>query len=354
MKKSIFVLICIILSIAACNQFSESARKYQKTEEIITETVEPSLTPTQTPTIEPTVTPRVIIYDSQVSEVDGMTMVYIPAGDFIMGSDEGYDSEKPEHNVYLDSYWIDQTEVTNDMFAKFVEERNYITSCETNSHSMIFIPDGKYKKEHGSCTFAISMTRSSWMHPQGSDSNIEGLGNHPVVQVSWVDANAYCQWAGRRLPTEAEWEKAARGESGGTYPWGEEAPNGNFLNTADVSIKNACISDINIDDGYAYTAPVGSYPAGASPYGVLDMAGNVEEWTFDYKLNNYYSSMQEWINPKGPSADQVEIGFEGRLHVIKGGAYSHLYTTTSRSGGRAKDTNDWTGFRCAFSDPVED
>ncbi len=205
---------------------------------------------------------------AKVSPKDGMVMVYVPAGEFRMGSDI-YDDEKPEHRVYLDGYWIDKTEVTNRMFRKFVKENGYQ-------------PEGIWWRA-------------------ASDENIEGEDKHPVVNVSWNDAVAYCQWAGRRLPTEAEWEKAARGTDGRKYPWGNEAPKWGLANIWDRGA-----------DGYEYTAPVGSYPEGASPYGVLDMAGNVWEWVADWYDENYYDKSPA-KNPAGPTT--------GELRVVRGGSW---------------------------------
>ena len=161
-----------------------------------------------------------------VSEKDGMTMLYVPAGEFLMGSkqDDAYDDEKPQHTVYLDAFWIDQTEVTNTMFTHFVEDTGYQTDAE---------------KEEGwgwVCTNNGCNNTSpvNWRSPNGPDSHLDGLDKHPVVLVSWNDAKAYCEWTSRRLPTEAEWEKAARGTDGRIYPWGNDRP------TCDLAQYGAC------------------------------------------------------------------------------------------------------------------
>jgi len=176
-------------------------------------------------------------------KVDGAVMVYVPAGKFTMGSPEGegYDDEYPRHTYYLDDFWIDQTEVTNAQYRKCVEAG----ACEPLENC--------------------------------SDDPNYGADNHPAVCVSWDQAMAYAEWVGGRLPTEAEWEKAARGTDRREYPWGNEF-DGTRLNFCDKSCLRRW-RDANVDDGYEHTAPVGSYPAGASPYDVLDMAGNVYEWT---------------------------------------------------------------------------
>lgn len=190
----------------------------------------------------------------QVSDKDGMTLLYVPAGEFTMGNNDGARDEQPIHTVYLDAYWIDQTEVTNAMFKRFVDATRYQTDAEKRGSGV-----------------ALDLTKklwsdtqgADWQHPRGPNSNLSGLDDHPVVQVSWNDATAYCQWAGGDLPTEAQWEKAARGTDGRIYPWGNQAPDKTRLN-----------DNIEVGD----TTQVGNYPTGVSPYGALDMAGNVWEW----------------------------------------------------------------------------
>ena len=231
---------------------------------------------------------------------DGMEMVYIPAGEFLMGSadsDEQADAdEKPQHKVYLDAFWIDQTEVTNAMFETFVWASGY------------------------------SITGADWRHPQGPASSLKGLAQHPVVQVSWHDASTYCEWAGGRLPTEAEWEKAARGEDGRIYPWGDAAPGCSLLNYA------GCKGD---------ATAVGSYPAGASPYGLFDMAGNVWEWVLDWYAGNYYASSPH-ENPSGPES--------GEYRGLRGGAW-YSGDRDARAANHRRGVPgfryDNIGFRCA-------
>ena len=170
-----------------------------------------------------------------VSETDGMVLVYVPAGEFRMGSagsdSQAQDNEKPQHTVYLDAFWMDRTEVTNALYALCVKA--------------------------GACQPPLSVNYS-WRESYYGNSQYDG---YPVVYVSWKDAAAYCEWAGRWLPTEAEWEKAARGTDGRLYPWGNAEPDANRLNF----------------NGNVDARAVGSYPSGASPYGALDMAGNVWE-----------------------------------------------------------------------------
>ena len=171
-------------------------------------------------------------------------MVLVPAGEFAMGSEEGNPDALPVHTVYLDSYYLDRYEVTNAQYQGFVT--------------------------------ATRRTQSRFT----DDSNFNDP-RQPVAGVTWSDAGDYCEWAGLRLPTEAEWEKAARGVDGLTYPWGNGSPDGTHANFADVNSEFAW-RDSSADDGYSFTAPVGSYPAGASPYGVHDLAGNLWEWLADW------------------------------------------------------------------------
>jgi iron(II)-dependent oxidoreductase len=217
-------------------------------------------------------------------------MVEIPAGESTMGNDAGDDDEKPAHTVTLDAFEIDMFEVTNADFAKFVEETGYQTEAE--------------KAGEG-----------------GWRAYAEGRDNHPVVKVTWNDADAYCQWAGKRLPTEAEWEKAAKGKEGFLYPWGNE------WDPAKANIK---------ESGFRGTVTVGSFAEGASPYGVFDMAGNVWEWIAD------------WYQPYPDSTYQSEY-FGEKFKVTRGGGWfqeQNLVTTSNRSATAPSAANDDLGFRC--------
>ncbi len=242
---------------------------------------------------------------------DGMSMVYVPEGSFTMGSPagEGGDDEVPLHKVTLDGFWIDRTEVTNAQYRIFVGATGHgePTTCE-------------------------------WGDPTYGD---ETKANHPVVCVSWDDAKAYCEWAGARLPTEAEWEKAARGTDGWIYPWGINF-DGSRANYCDTNCESSD-KDTEADDGYAQTAPVGSYPTGVSPYGALDMAGNVWEWVSDWYHFYYYGKSPEY-NPQGPSS--------GRYRVLRGGSWFG-FSTNERTAFRAwfaPDKHDIAiGFRCVVS-----
>jgi len=246
---------------------------------------------------------------------DSMVMVYVPEGEFEMGtSDEQRDRlieeniwdhwnlyEQPIHTVFLDAFWIDQTEITNGQYA-------------------LCVADGACQERYS----VESATRTSYFgNPEFKD--------YPVIYVDWYMAEAYCAWAGRRMPTEAEWEKAARGTDGRTYPWGEGI---------DSTLANYGGTGCETCD----TTAVGSYPNGASPYGALDMAGNAYEWVADTFDNTYYANSPS-ENPQGPS-------FDGQ-RVIRGGSW-HGVVNSVRSASRYRFRAGYLdfpsmGFRCAAS-----
>lgn len=223
-----------------------------------------------------------------------------------MGSDYGDDNEKPMHTVFLDEYWIDQTEVTNAQYALCVAAGDCTKPLDLESQINRWYQDKKF-------------------------------ADHPVVFVDWNQAKDYCAWAGRRLPTEAEWEKAARGTDERIYPWGNEF-DGTKVNYCDVNCWGSWKDSIN-NDGYATTSPVGKFLAGASPYGALDMAGNAYEWVLDW-FGLYTSEYQS--NPAGPTS--------GSEHVLRGGAWGddiHHLRTVIRSDEPPDLRRDFIGFRCA-------
>jgi len=244
------------------------------------------LAPTATPQ-PPTATP---IPPAPPPAADA-AMIAIPAGEFTMGSD--HEVERPPHAVSVGAFEIDKLEVTNQEFERFVRETGHVTEAEKASET-------------------------SWRY------YASGKPTHPVVRVTWNDAIAFCQWAGKRLPTEAEWEKAARGADARSYPWG---------NQWDAARANAR------EAGNRGTTAVGSFPAGASPYGVLDMAGNVSEWTSD------------WFQPYPgyPGGDGEAQYFGEKYRVIRGGGWfsdQDLVRTTERSASSVTLANDDVGFRC--------
>jgi formylglycine-generating enzyme required for sulfatase activity len=220
-----------------------------------------------------------------------MILVYVPAGEFTMGSDseESALDERPVHVVYLDAFWIDRTEITNAMFAACVQAE----ACRAIAHPRADMAD----------------------HP-----------DYPAQGVPWTAAVAYCEWVGRRLPTEAEWEKAARGTDGRIYPWGNQAPTGELANFEKI---------------FGDVADPGSFPTGASPNGSLDMAGNVYEWVQDWYGPDYYVESPA-ANPAGPEG--------GMQRVLRGGAWNSQ-TNNLRSANRFwafPGRNDFDGFRCAM------
>jgi formylglycine-generating enzyme required for sulfatase activity/predicted Ser/Thr protein kinase len=260
--------------------------------------------------------------DTWVRPADEMVMVYVPAGEFEMGSTEGDDDEQPVHTVALDAFWLDRTEVTNAQFAAFVnvqgnqEERGVPWLDLEYEHCLIEQVDGEFRPK-------------------------SGYADHPVIYVTWYGAAAYCEWVGARLPTEAEWEYAARGELGYVYPWGDEfdCSRGNFDD--ETQLDDYVVPGGEGCDGYERTAPVGSFPAGASWCGALDLAGNVWEWVADTYDGDYYESSPS-RNPLGPE--------EKNLKVLRGGSWSYLYESV-RCANRGRygrcDRYDFIGFRCA-------
>ena len=254
-------------------------------------------------------TPALRIGSTIVSPKDSMKMVFVPAGEFNMGGDVYY-HENPIHLVHLNAFWIDQTEVTNAMFAAFLNAHSNLLG------DRITALDTKDEDAH------IHLVDGSWQAIQAYEA-------HPVVEVTWYGAVAYCSWAGRRLPTEAEWEKAARGTNEHIYPWGNEEP------TADM---------LNFNDDIGDTTKVGSYAKGASPYGVLDMAGNVWEWTADWYAPTYYVNSPS-VNPVGPDS--------GLFRVLRGGAWNYRDTyarSSHRNVAAPIVSHDFIGFRCARSE----
>ena len=299
----------------------------------------------------------------------GVDMAWIPSGKFTMGSNDGQLDERPIHDVKIKGFWMDRYEVTNDQFAKFVEATGYVTTAEQSPDpalfpdapkenlvpgSVVFTPPPRVETLNNHMQWWSYVKGANWRHPEGPDSDIKGRGNHPVVHVSWFDCEAYAKWAGKRLPTEAEWEYACRGGlEQNPYSWGRERfEKGMWM----MNIWQGQFPNENLaQDGFKGTAPVGSFPPNS--YGLHDMAGNVWEWVADwYRPDYYFKSPRD--NPAGPvdSFDPDEPGIQKR--VGRGGSYlcSDMYCKGYRPAARQKTSPDTglshTGFRCAVDAPA--
>ena len=305
-------------------------------------------------------------------------MVLIPGGKYFMGSSgqEAYSNEMPIHEVQIDSFYIDIHEVTNLEFSNFIKETGYITTAEKIidwEEMKNQLPPSTSKPPDsllapGSLVFRKSKIPiplndesqwwkwergSSWKAPQGKESSIENIMNHPVVHVSWEDATAYAEWAGKRLPTEAEWEWAARGSKKNVlYPWGNESINKEPMR---ANFWQGQFPYLNTkQDGYSATSPVGSFPP--NDYGLYDMSGNVWEWCSDYYHVNSYSmdkSKGISINPKGPKTSYDPREPFAKKRVLRGGSflcndsYCSGYRVTRRMSVSEDTGLSHTGFRCA-------
>jgi formylglycine-generating enzyme required for sulfatase activity len=302
--------LAVIFLLAACQPSPEEVPAFPPSPTIVVEDM-PTPTSSSSTAIVPS-TPETI----KISPADGMTQILIPEGTFFMGGMDVYreNDELPVREVLIRTFWMDQVEVTNGMYNLCVQS--------------------------GDCRPPMQLR---------SDNREEYFGNpdfqdYPVVYVTWSDANAYCQWAGRRLPTEAEWERAARGDDKRNYPWGDEPPNEYNSNSQNF------VSD---------TSRVGSYAEGASPFGILDMGGNVWEWVADrYRPDYYGRSPAE--NPAGPAEDEVF----NSMRVIRGGSFQddgnflRLANRNAMEGPNLKaqpdeetyfgKSSNKVGFRCAM------
>jgi len=302
-------------------------------------------------------------------------MVWIPGGSFLMGSDRHYPEERPAHRVSVDGFWIDRFEVSNAEFARFVGATGYVTMAERAPDAADYPDAPPELLVPASAVFRQPSRRVSlsnayewwdyvpgadWRHPRGPESSIEDLSNHPVVHVALADVEAYLAWAGLELPTEAEWEFAARGGlDGKEFAWGDQLyPAGHTLaNTwqGEFPYENVKI------DGYEWTSPVGTYPPNG--YGLFDTIGNVWEWTADWYQDHRASagSCCSSMNPKGggreESIDPAVVGIRMPRRVIKGGSflcapnYCRRYRPAARLAQAIDTSTCHVGFRCVLRAP---
>lgn len=295
------IVVAVAIGIAGINSFLQNRETAIPTQAV----TYGLLTQTSTPPAASRTSPHPSAVSTQRPEsmeilaVDGMNLLYVAPGKFMMGSETNEKDELPVHTVFLDAFWIDQTEVTNAMYAKCVR----MGPCHSPPRT-------------------FSNTRENYYGNPEFD-------HYPVIHVSWEAANTYCSWVGRRLPTEAQWEKAARGTDGRIYPWGADPPKDRLLNYN------------HPNDGD--TTEVGSYPDDFSPYGAMDMAGNVLEWVADWYSGTYYE-ISPTANPTGPDA--------GDHRVFRGGGWtrgSHDIRVTIRYHQAPEYTTKGLGFRCVAS-----
>lgn len=305
-------------------------------------------------------------------------MVWIPGGTFVMGAEdqEGRPDEYPAHKVTVNGFWMDRHEVTNAQFTAFVKATGYKTTAEQAPDwnemkkqlppgtpkppdsllvpgALVFFPTPQPVPLNNPARWWKWVRGANWRHPLGPKSSITGKDNYPVVQVSWDDAVAYARWAGKRLPTEAEWEYAARGGlKEKKYPWGDQDPEAGIpkANTWQGSFPN-----MNTDwDGHGGTAPVMSYPANG--YKLYDMAGNVWEWCSDWYDATYYKTLGSLTdNPGGPAKSYDPMEPTTQVKVIRGGSfmcnpsYCKGYRVTSRMMSSEDSGLENLGFRCVTS-----
>lgn len=312
-------------------------------------------------------------------------MVWIPGGEFTMGTNdpESYEYERPAHRVKIDGFWMDATEVTNAQFKAFVDATGYVTTAEKKPEWEELkkqLPPGTHKPADdnfspGSLTFSppayvvslddysqwwVWTNGANWKQPEGPGSTIKGKDSHPVVHVSYDDAVAYATWAGKRLPTEAEWEFASRGgRDGQRYSWGEEFnPGGKFMANTFQGVfpgKNTG------DDGFTASSPVKTFPP--NDYGLYDIIGNCWEWTLDYYNVNYYQELAKAglaINPKGAGKSYDPQEPFADKHVTRGGSflcsetYCVNYRPSARQGSAFDSGMSHISFRCVVTPSMID
>jgi sulfatase modifying factor 1 len=309
-------------------------------------------------------------------------MVWIPGGEFAMGTDDPQSmaNERPAHEATVSGFWMDLHDVTNAGFAAFVKATGYVTVAERPVDweamrkelppdtprppaekllpgALVFTPPGRAVDLGNMSNWWTWTTGACWRHPQGPQSTIDGKDDYPVVQVAWDDAVAYAKWAGKRLPTEAEWEFAARGgaKTNTRFWWGDEfRPGGRFM--ANVYTGEFPVQDTG-EDGYAGLSPVGRFPANG--YGLHDMAGNVWQWCSDFYADDVHvraKAAGPCCDPAGPTRTFSAHNPLGVERVCKGGSflcnvsYCESYRPTARRGTPPDTGTGHIGFRCVMTD----
>jgi formylglycine-generating enzyme required for sulfatase activity len=306
----------------------------------------------------------------QTAQTNSMT--WIPGGAFLMGSDRHYVEEAPAHRVIVDGFWMDTAPVTNAQFAAFVEATGHVTMAGRKpdprdypgalphmlrAGSLVFSPTPRPVSLQDWSQWWSFKFGADWRHPLGPDTSIRGLDDHPVVHVAYADALAYARWAGKSLPTEAQWEYAARGGlEGAEFAWGDElTPGGRHMAN---TWQGAFPFQNTAEDGYERTSPVGSYPANG--YGLFDMIGNVWEWTCDwYEPKHPDEALKACCTPRNPrggreerSYDPLQAGVRIPRKVLTGGShlcapgYCRRYRPAARHPEPIDTSASHVGFRC--------
>ncbi|MFH0297118.1 formylglycine-generating enzyme family protein [Bradyrhizobium sp. 31Argb] len=312
----------------------------------------------------------------QPDDIRTEDMVWIPGGAFRMGSDHHYPEEAPAHRVTVDGFWIDRTPVTNWQFREFVLATGHITAAEIppspandpdappdmrQAGSLVFTAPRRVRDLRDTSQWWTFTPGANWRHPYGPETHINVLGSHPVVHITYADALAYAKWVGKELPTEAEWEFAARGGlEDEEYAWGNALmPGGvHMANTwqGNFPVQNLC------EDGYDRTSPVTAFPPNG--YGVSDMIGNVWEWTTDWWSARHEADAQHGV-PHNPVGGRKEASYDparprARIprKVLKGGShlsapnYSRRYRPAARHAEAVDASTSHVGFRCVLRSPV--
>ena len=343
---------------------------------LATPSPETSLTPASTAPASPGFSPTVVNTGRPPGPAPA-GMVWIPGGEFSMGSDAANDSlcrmpgvtrdAQPIHRVYVDGFWMDTTEITNEQFAAFVKATGYVTVAERKptsrelpnvpaealvAGSTVFTPPPSPVPLTNPLIWWRYVPGANWRHPAGPSSDLGGRERYPVLHVAFEDAQAYAKWAGKRLPTEAEWEFAARGGAAGAlYAWGNELrPHGQHH--ANIHEGTFPVTDTG-EDGFAGVAPVAQFPANS--YGLFDIAGNVWEWTSDWYHPDYYARLAASgvaRNPQGPESSFDPDEPDQPKRVQRGGSYlctdqyCTRYMVGTRGKGEVSTGTNHLGFRC--------